>query len=173
MHPINRRSVVLFLPLGMAILWKPRLAWSQQASPAAVAASVRKASKDAEASLLRQLKLDEQLPPEQRTSQRYVSCVARALDGYAAALQTIAPTLPVHVQALPTIVAQTAQAVHSSRTPAAASAAMTAAIGEVRKTLELIKADDPPLARAEISEVRSVDETLSFLNDKLVKATGI
>ena len=142
MCSINRRDTVLAISIGLAMFATRIAASTSDENPATVLVSATKASQDAKASLSRQFKLDENLPADQRTTQRYIACVADSLDRYAARLAEIAPSLPPHVQSLPGIVAQTARSVRQSTTTAQVSETLRSAIVEVRKTLELVKADD-------------------------------
>jgi len=100
-------------------------------------------------------------------------CVADALDRYAEALRDIAPRLPPDLRSLPTIVANAARRVRAARTAADAVQAVRTAIGQVRKTITLLKADDPVILRAETREGSLVVDTLEAASDKLEKAVGL
>ncbi|MGA2041894.1 MAG: hypothetical protein ABSG83_00835 [Roseiarcus sp.] len=100
-------------------------------------------------------------------------CVADALDRYAQALRDVAPRLPPALRSLPTIVADAARRVRAARTVAEAAQAVKTAIGRVRKTIALLKADDPVILRAETREGSLVADTLEAASDKLEKAVGL
>jgi hypothetical protein len=63
--------------------------------------------------------------------------------------------------------------VRAARTAADAVQAVRTAIGQVRKTITLLKADDPVILRAETREGSLVVDTLEAASDKLEKAVGL
>jgi len=173
MRSLNRRIAARVLLASVVLPLSFRSVNSEDAKSVSALNSVLSASQEAEDVLIKNLKHDEALPPEQRTSQRYIACVAGALDRYAEKLRELAPSLPPDLQSLPTIVAQTAKRVRSSTTPQEASAAIKDAVLQVKKTIALIRAEDSYAVKTERREVFSVSQTLTFLDTKFEKATGI
>jgi hypothetical protein len=100
-------------------------------------------------------------------------CIADALDGYAAALQQIVPQLSPGLRSLPLIVATAARKVRAARTMSDAVRAVKTAITQIRKSIELLKADDPATIKQETREGTLVVETLQIAGDKLEKAVGL
>jgi hypothetical protein len=103
------------------------------------------------------------------------TCIADALDEYAAALRKLAPTLPPSMQRLPDIVSRAAIQVRHAKTKGQAAGAIKVAIAEVHKTIALLKADEPVLVAydAQSRELGAVVKTLEVASDKLEKATGL
>jgi hypothetical protein len=104
---------------------------------------------------------------------RDATCVADALDNYAAALNSLYPPLPVGLRKLPGIVARAAQRVRHAETRAQATRALKSAIAEVHKTLTLLRADDPIVLKVETREAALVTQTLAVAENKLEKAVGL
>lgn len=100
-------------------------------------------------------------------------CIADALDAYAAALEKLAPYLPPQLRTLPGIVARAATKVRAAKTKAEAVRAVKAAIGEVHKTISLLKADDSGTRDIGAREGTLVVQTLQVASDKLEKAVGL
>ena len=100
-------------------------------------------------------------------------CIADALDAYAADLEKLAPQLPPRLRTLPAIIRAAAQKVRVARTKAEAVKAVTSAIAQVRKTIMLLRADDPIARTAGAREGAFVVETLQVASDKLEKASGL
>ena len=100
-------------------------------------------------------------------------CVADALDAYAAALRNLSPPLPPELRGLPDIVSRAAHRVRQAKTRAQATRAIKSAIAEVRKTISLLKADDPVVLKAETRQGTFVAETLAVAENKLEKASGL
>ena len=100
-------------------------------------------------------------------------CVADALDNYAATLRRIAPQLPPRLRALPNIIARAASRVRASRSREEAVKAVNTAIAEVRKTIALLKADDPLTRKAGTRDGALVVETLRVADNKLERAVGL
>ena len=100
-------------------------------------------------------------------------CIADALEAYAEALRRLSPPLGPDVQRLPDIVLRAAHQIRTAKTRAQAVRAVKIAIAEVHKTIELIKADDPVVLRAETREGAFVAETLQVADSKLEKAVGL
>lgn len=100
-------------------------------------------------------------------------CVADALDAYAAALRKLSPPLPPELSGLPDIVSRAAHRVRQAKTRAQATRAIKVAIAEVRKTISLLKADDPVVLKAETRQGTFVAETLAVAENKLEKASGL
>ena len=100
-------------------------------------------------------------------------CVADALDAYAEALRILSPPLPPELQGLPDVVSRAARRVRAARTKAEAIRAVKAAIGEVHKTIALLKADDPLILKETTREGSFIAETLEVANDKLEKASSL
>jgi hypothetical protein len=100
-------------------------------------------------------------------------CVADALDAYAAALRRLSPPLPPELSGLPDIVSRAAHRVRHAKTRAQATRAIKSAIAEVRKTISLLKADDPVVLKAETRQGAFVAETLAVAENKLEKASGL
>ena len=101
------------------------------------------------------------------------TCIADALDNYAAALAQLAPQMPPEFRNLPNIVATAARRVRTSQTRAQAVHALKIAISAVHKTIALLRADDPVTLTAETREGGFVVETLQVARNKLEKATGL
>jgi hypothetical protein len=101
------------------------------------------------------------------------SCVANALDEYAAALKRLAPHLPRRLRALPTILAKAAKNVRAAKTTAEAVLAIKSAIAEVHKSIALLKADDQATRRVGVREGTLVEATLQVASDKLEMASGL
>ncbi len=104
---------------------------------------------------------------------RDATCVADALDNYAAALNSLSPPLPVGLRRLPDIVSRAAQRVRQAQTRTQATRALKSAIAEVHKTLALLRADDPIVFKAETREAALVSQTLAVAENKLEKAVGL
>lgn len=100
-------------------------------------------------------------------------CVADVLDIYAADLEPIAPQLPPQLQSLPDVVATASWRVRNSQTKREAVQALKIAIGEVRKAIALIRADDPVTRKVETREGALVAETFQVADNKLEKAVGL
>lgn len=100
-------------------------------------------------------------------------CIADALDAYAAALRNLSPPLPPELSGLPDIVSRAAHRVRQAKTRAQATRAIKVAIAEVRKTISLLKADDPVVLKAETRQGTFVAETLAVAENKLEKASGL
>jgi hypothetical protein len=100
-------------------------------------------------------------------------CVADALEAYAQALRELSPSLSPPLQGLPEIVSRAAQQVRAAKTREAAVRAIKIAIGEVRKTISLIRADDLGQFNAETRAGAFVAETLEVADNKLEKAVGL
>lgn len=100
-------------------------------------------------------------------------CVADALDAYAVALRKLSPPLPPELSGLPDIVSRAAHRVRQAKTRAQATRAIKVAIAEVRKTISLLKADDPVVLKAETRQGTFVAETLAVAENKLEKASGL
>ena len=101
------------------------------------------------------------------------ACVADALDAYANELEQLAPQLPPRLRTLPTVIRAAAQKVRVAKTKAQAVKAITTAIAQVRKTISLLRADDPLSASTGAREGAFVVETLQVASDKLQRATGL
>ena len=101
------------------------------------------------------------------------ACVADALDAYAAELEKLAPQLPPRLRTLPTVIRAAAQKVRVAKTKVQAVRAITTAIAQVRKTISLLRADDPVTASTGAREGAFVVETLQVASDKLQRATGL
>jgi hypothetical protein len=100
-------------------------------------------------------------------------CIADALEAYAQALRELSPSLSPPLQGLPEIVSRAAQQVRAAKTRGAAVRAIKIAIGEVRKTISLIRADDLGQFKAETRASAFVAETLEVADNKLEKAVGL
>ena len=100
-------------------------------------------------------------------------CIADVLDNYAAALREIAPQLPPAMRNLPDIVARAARRVRVARTRQEAIQAVKVAIDAVRKSIALLKADDPVALNRATRAGSFVAETLQVADNKLEKAVGL
>jgi hypothetical protein len=100
-------------------------------------------------------------------------CIANALDLYAKDLGDPRIVLPPETKAIPAIVAQTARRVRAATTHRQARAAVSAAVAEIRKSIALIKADEPVLARLETRAGTAVADGLQLADAKLEKAIGL
>jgi hypothetical protein len=98
-------------------------------------------------------------------------CLADALDNYAEALRKL--PLPPELKRLPDVVAHAAHQVRAAKTRAQAVKAIKIAVAEVRRTITLLKADDPVVLKAETREGAFVAETLEVADNKLEKAVGL
>jgi hypothetical protein len=101
------------------------------------------------------------------------SCVADALDQYAAGLMQLKDTLPPQLAGLPDIVDTAARSVRAAKTKKQAVQAVKAAIGAVQKTIALLRADDSFTLAAQTREGNLVAETLQAVDTKLEKAVGL
>jgi hypothetical protein len=89
------------------------------------------------------------------------TCIADALDQYAAALSALSPRLPKALRGLPTVVSRAAHRVRAARTKSEAVDIVKAAIAEVHKQIELVRAENPDASR---SETRAADFVAGTLN---------
>ena len=100
-------------------------------------------------------------------------CVADALDALADALEQLSPQLPPQLRTLPGIVRTAARKVRAAKTRGEAIAALKTAIAQVHKSIELLKASDPPTRQVGAREGGFVVQTLEVATTKLEKATGL
>jgi hypothetical protein len=100
-------------------------------------------------------------------------CVADALDAYAAALRRIAPQLAPRLRFLPDIVAQAAAGVRRAQTRGEAIGAVRKALVAVRKTIALLRADDPVTLKSNARAGLLVAETLQAAGVGLERAAGL
>jgi hypothetical protein len=99
-------------------------------------------------------------------------CIADAIEAYARALSELSPALPPQLRGLPDIVSRAAKRVRAARTMEGAVRAITSAIAEVKKTISLLRADDPEILEAETRAGAFAAETLEVADNKLEKAVG-
>jgi hypothetical protein len=101
------------------------------------------------------------------------ACVAQELDHYADWIESVAPQLPPELHLLPTIVRQAASGVRAAKSRHEAVRAVEVAIAEVRKSIKLLRIDDPDVRETATREVSLSVETLSVASAKLEKATDL
>jgi len=101
------------------------------------------------------------------------SCVAQELDRYADWLDSVAPQLPPDLRVLPTIVRRAASGVRSAKSRGDAVRAVQAAIADVRKTISLLRVDDPDARRTATREASFSIDTLLVASTQLKKATEL
>ena len=101
------------------------------------------------------------------------TCVAQELDRYADWIEGVAPQLPPELRVLPTIVRQAASGVRAAKTRREAVRAVQAAITEVRKTINILRADDPDAQQTATREASFSIDTLVVATTKLEKATNL
>ena len=113
----------------------------------------------------------EQCNAQLQTPARF--CIADALDTYAAEIEKLAPQLPPSLRNVPDTLRKAAQKVRVAKTKAQAVQAVKAAIVEIRKSISLLRADDPVVREAGTREGAFVIQTLDVATNKLEKATGL
>ena len=101
-----------------------------------------------------------------------LACIAYPLDTYAQEVNNIAPLLPPSVRGVASILTHVAGGVHSARTEKQASEVIQDGIVQIRKTIELIRAEDPDSSDARL-EAGSIILTLGYMDRKLLTAEGI
>ena len=101
------------------------------------------------------------------------ACVAGELDRYADWIEGVAPQLPSELRVLPSIVRRAATGVRVARSRGEAVRAIRAAVVEVRKTIALVRADDPLVQEAGKREAALTADTLIVARNELEKATGL
>ena len=101
------------------------------------------------------------------------ACVAEELDRYANWIESVAPQLSPELRVLPTIVRQAASGVRTAKSRREAVRAVEVAIAEVRKSIKLLRIDDPDIRETATREVSLSVETLSVASAKLEKATDL
>jgi hypothetical protein len=111
--------------------------------------------------------------PLDEASTKRLHCVGDVLSTYADKLEEVAPILPQRMRSLPVLLKATAKKVRSAKTKAEAVAALAAATGEVRKTIALLKADDPAVRSIGVRESGQIAQTLNVAEEKLEKAVGL
>ncbi len=116
-----------------------------------------------------------------RATQAYIAqchcatqtCIADALDQYAAALAAIAPRLPPALRDAPNIVARAARRVRVARTTAQATQILDQAIADVTKRISYIRASDAETQGGEARGGAFVVDTLNAAALSLEKAGGL
>src|SRR5690606_16793795 len=124
-----------------------------------------------------------------------LACLSRALDRYTSALDQLAAELPDSMQQVSAILQQTKGRIDSSRERVVqrlasatsdaerdairrdgireAQAALADAKAEIRKTIGLIRADDPDLARIHVQQGEVVLATLDKVDGTLARAVEL
>ena len=102
-----------------------------------------------------------------------VTCVADALDNYAAALEAIAPRLPPAVADLPAIVRRAARKVRAARSISQARAAIGEAEHVILAKLQLLEVADPDTRSDSIRSARFTGDVLSVADVSLVRVAGL
>ncbi len=103
-------------------------------------------------------------------------CVADALEDFADELEEPAVALPEPAKPIPRIVRRAAAEVRAAPSRPVARAAVAVAVQEVRKTIELIRADDPGLVQVAEAQTRQgeiIVASLETAEAKLERAVGL
>jgi hypothetical protein len=103
-------------------------------------------------------------------------CIADALDVYADELEAPAVALPEETRPAPAVIRQAAARVRSAPSRQAARAAVSEAVTEVRKSISLIRADEPvynTLAEMQTRQGTIIAEGLQYAEAKLERAVGL
>jgi hypothetical protein len=101
------------------------------------------------------------------------TCVADALDNYAAALEAIGPRLPPAVADLPAIVRRAARKVRAARSISQARAAIGEAEHTIQAKLQLLEVTDPDTRSDSFRSARFTGDLLSVANVSLVRVAGL
>ena len=101
------------------------------------------------------------------------TCVADALDNYAAALEAIGPRLPPAVADLPAIVRGAARKVRAARSISQARAAIGEAEHTIQAKLQLLQVADPDTRSDSFRSARFTGDMLSVANVSLVRVAGL
>jgi hypothetical protein len=103
-------------------------------------------------------------------------CVADALEDYADRLEEPKVALPQATRPIPKIVRRAAARVRAAPDRQKAHAAVVEAVQEVRKSIELIRADDPdlvPVAETQTRQGAIIAASLDVAGAKLERAIGL
>jgi len=101
------------------------------------------------------------------------TCVADALDNYAAALEAIGPRLPPAVADLPAIVRRAAGKVRAARSISQARAAIGEAERTIQAKLQLLEVADPDTRSDSFRSARFTGDMLSVASVSLVRVAGL
>lgn len=101
------------------------------------------------------------------------TCVATALDSYAAAMEAVAPRLQPALRKVPDIITEAARRVREANSIDSAQAALRAAIGEVRASIVLLRAEDPNVRVIGMGSRDWLSGTLEVANLALQRATEL
>jgi hypothetical protein len=101
------------------------------------------------------------------------ACTADALERYARAMGARILDLPPPLRSIPAAIREAARRVRTARTAEEAQAAVRTAVGEVRKAIALLRADEPEVARIQVRQASTIAAALSSVEAKLAKATGL
>jgi hypothetical protein len=109
-----------------------------------------------------------------RRREAYLGCIADVMDQFAAGLETLpAMTGSVTPVAVPAV-RDAALAIRRGGSVSAARSAIAVAIGEVRKSIDLVQAGgDDLLRRLELGQRSIVIDALSTVDTSLVQASGL
>ena len=100
-------------------------------------------------------------------------CIADALDSYASEIDSATADLPARFHVVPAIVHAAARRVREARTKAEALGALKIAEGQVRKTISLLRAENPNARPAVAEAGRAVNETLGVAREALLRSAEI